>query len=295
MAGGGHEHAGGACAKEGPEGRAAAGQAVTGALRAGSGTHGHGRVVAAPGASGPRRVGGRAVRAIMGEEKPVARAAERGRRHGPCGGEVPEAPDDLPRDGRGRHRSRAGAPDGEWAADVTGSRVPAGRATSRRSRAASTARRLPGPSRPRRMPGRQARRFWGLAGGSGRTGAPSSTAAGDAAAAGPAGWAPAKGRALSGRSRAGAAALTARAQEASLEGWRSGPSSIETGTGCQSKGSSQGLAPASCGTVARGLGAISVTEAPCSTERGRGLRRGKSVQIHHRSPWPLSPPRSAWP
>ena len=73
-------------------------------------------------------IGERAVRNIMAQQRPVARAAERRRRHGSCAGETTEAPGNLPRDERGRHHFRADGPDEPWVTNVTEFRVPAGRA-----------------------------------------------------------------------------------------------------------------------------------------------------------------------
>ena len=93
-------------------------------------TYGHGRIAArADAGSEPgERVGGQAAHGIMGEEGLVARVARRRRRHDFYGGEISEAPPNLPRDGRGRHDLGADAPDGRWVTDAAGSRISAGRA-----------------------------------------------------------------------------------------------------------------------------------------------------------------------
>lgn len=65
-------------------------------------TYGCGRILVQVDAEGKPRghVGERAVRSIIGEEGLAARAAEKKRRHGSCGGETSEAPPNLPRGGR---------------------------------------------------------------------------------------------------------------------------------------------------------------------------------------------------
>lgn len=50
------------------------------------------------------------MRAIMGEESLVARAAKKKRRYSSYQGEISEAPGNLLRDGRGKHHFRADAP-----------------------------------------------------------------------------------------------------------------------------------------------------------------------------------------
>ena len=85
------------------------------------GAYGHRRIAAQTG------IGEWAVRAIMGEESLVARAAKRRRRHSSCRGEISEAPGNLLRDGRGKHNFRAGAPNELWVTDVAEFRIPAGK------------------------------------------------------------------------------------------------------------------------------------------------------------------------
>ena len=72
-------------------------------------------------------VGEWTVRAIMGEESLVARAAKKKRRYSSYRGEVSEAPDNLLRDERGKHHFRADAPNELWVTDVTEFRIPAGK------------------------------------------------------------------------------------------------------------------------------------------------------------------------
>lgn len=67
------------------------------------------------------------MRAIMGEESLVARAAKKKRCHGYYQGEISEAPGNLLRDRRGKHHFRAGAPNELWITDVTEFRIPAGK------------------------------------------------------------------------------------------------------------------------------------------------------------------------
>ena len=73
-------------------------------------------------------IGERTVRGIMGDEGLVARAARKKRRYSSYEGEVSEAPENLPRDGRGRHRFRPNKPNEPWITDVTEFRIPAGKA-----------------------------------------------------------------------------------------------------------------------------------------------------------------------
>ena len=67
------------------------------------------------------------MRAIVGGESLVARATKRRRRYSSHQGEISEAPGNLPRDGRGKHRFRAGAPNELWITGVTEFRIPAGK------------------------------------------------------------------------------------------------------------------------------------------------------------------------
>ena len=98
MAKSSYEHAAGALARPESAGRADARAAAVRAFGDSGGAYGHRRVAAQTG------IGEWAVRATMGEESLVARAAKRRRRHSSCQGEISEAPGNLPRDGRGKHR-----------------------------------------------------------------------------------------------------------------------------------------------------------------------------------------------
>ena len=64
----------------------------------------------------------------MEEENLVARAARKKRRCSSCEGEISEAPENLLRDEKGKHRFGADKPNELWIADVTGFRIPAGKA-----------------------------------------------------------------------------------------------------------------------------------------------------------------------
>ena len=64
----------------------------------------------------------------MEEENLVACAARKKRRCSSYEGEISEAPENLLRDGRGRHHFHADKPDGLRIADVAEFRIPAGRA-----------------------------------------------------------------------------------------------------------------------------------------------------------------------
>ena len=64
----------------------------------------------------------------LGLTKHTARGARKRRRYGSCEGEIAEAPPNLLRDEKGRHRFGAGRPNGLWIADVTELRIPAGKA-----------------------------------------------------------------------------------------------------------------------------------------------------------------------
>ena len=101
--------------------RAYARAAVVRAFGDSGGAYGYRRIAAQTG------IGEWAVRAIVGGEPLVARAAKRKRRYGSHQGEISEAPGNLLRDGRGKHRFRAGAPNGLWITGVAGFRIPAGK------------------------------------------------------------------------------------------------------------------------------------------------------------------------
>ena len=68
------------------------------------------------------------VRSIMEEEDLVACAARKKRRYSSYEGEISEAPANLLRDDRGRHRFRSNKPNELWITDVTEFRIPAGKA-----------------------------------------------------------------------------------------------------------------------------------------------------------------------
>ena len=130
MAKSGCEYAGDAQAGGEAEGRAAARKAVIEASEASGGTYGYRRVCAQASADAGdgAAIGERTVRGIMGDEGPVACAARKKRRYSSYEGEISEAPENLPRDGRGRHRFRANKPNEPWITDVTEFRIPAGKA-----------------------------------------------------------------------------------------------------------------------------------------------------------------------
>ena len=121
MAKSSYEYARGAQARGETEERAAARKAVVEAFEASGGTYGYRRVTAVV------DVGEWTVRKIMGEENLVARAAKRKRRYSSYEGEISEAPPNLLRDERGRHRFRADGPNELWITDVTEFRIPAGK------------------------------------------------------------------------------------------------------------------------------------------------------------------------
>ncbi|SET29771.1 Transposase InsO and inactivated derivatives [Olsenella sp. KH3B4] len=118
-------------AKGEAEERAAARKAVIEASGASGGTYGCRRVYAQASADAGgdgAAIGERAVRGIMAQRRLVARATRRKRRHSPYGGEISEAPENLLRDERGKHRFHADEPSGPWVTDAAGFRIPAGRA-----------------------------------------------------------------------------------------------------------------------------------------------------------------------
>ena len=127
MAKSSYEYARGACARGESEERAAARQAVVDAFSASNGTYGYRRVLAALKASGSESIGEWTVRAIMGEEKLIARTARRRRRYSSYEGEISKAPDNLLRDEKGKHHFRADAPNEKWITDVTEFHIPAGK------------------------------------------------------------------------------------------------------------------------------------------------------------------------
>ena len=73
-------------------------------------------------------IGERTVRGIMAQQRLVARAAKKKRRHSSYEGEISEAPPNLLRDEKGKHRFGADKPNESWITDVTEFRIPAGRA-----------------------------------------------------------------------------------------------------------------------------------------------------------------------
>ena len=111
------------------EGRAAARKAVIEAFEASGGTYGYRRILMQVNADAEPedRVGEWTVRAIMEEERLVARAAKRKRRYSSYAGEISEAPANLLRDERGKHHFEADAPNEKWITDVTEFRIPAGK------------------------------------------------------------------------------------------------------------------------------------------------------------------------
>ena len=130
MAKSSYEYARSAQAKGETEGHAAARKAVIEAFEASGGTYGYGRVytrVNADAGDGAA-IGERTVRSIMEEENLVARAARKKRRYSSYEGEISEAPANLLRDDRGRHRFRSSKPNELWITDVTEFRIPAGKA-----------------------------------------------------------------------------------------------------------------------------------------------------------------------
>ena len=126
---GSYEYARNAQAGGEAEGRAAARKAVIEASGASGGTYGYRRVCAQASADAGdgAAIGERTVHGIMGDEGLVARAARKKRRYSSYEGEISEAPENLPRDGRGRHRFRANKPNELWITDVTEFRIPAGK------------------------------------------------------------------------------------------------------------------------------------------------------------------------
>ena len=129
MAKSSYEYARGAKLRGESAGHAASRKAVVEAFEASGGTYGYRRVHAQVNAAaeGGAPIGEWTVRKIMGEEGLVARAAKRKRRYSSYGGEISEAPPNLLRDERGKHRFRADGPNELWVTDVTEFRIPAGK------------------------------------------------------------------------------------------------------------------------------------------------------------------------
>lgn len=121
MAKSSYEYAAAALARPESAERADARAAVVGAFGDSGGAYGYRRIAAQTG------IGEWTVRAIMGEESLVARAAKKKRRYSSYRGEVSEAPDNLLRDERGKHHFKASAPNELWVTDVTEFRIPAGK------------------------------------------------------------------------------------------------------------------------------------------------------------------------
>ena len=130
MAKSSYEYARSAQAKGETEGRAAARKAVIEASGASGGTYGYRRVYAqvSADAGDGAAIGEWTVRGIMGDEGLVARAARKRRRCSSYEGEISEAPENLLRDERGRHRFRPNKPNEPWITDATEFRIPAGKA-----------------------------------------------------------------------------------------------------------------------------------------------------------------------
>ena len=130
MAKSSYEYARSAQAGGEAEERAAARKAVIEAFEASGGTYGYRRVYAQVNADAGdgAAIGEWTVRGIMGDEGLVACAARKKRRYSSYEGEISEAPENLLRDERGRHRFHADKPNELWITDVTEFRIPAGKA-----------------------------------------------------------------------------------------------------------------------------------------------------------------------
>lgn len=130
MAKSSYEYARDARAKGETEEHAAARKAVIEASGASGGTYGYRRVYAQASADAEdgAAIGEWTVRSIMEEENLVACAARKKRRYSSYEGEISEAPENLLRDERGRHRFGADRPNELWITDVTEFRIPAGKA-----------------------------------------------------------------------------------------------------------------------------------------------------------------------
>ena len=129
MAKSSYEYARSAQAKGETEGHAAARKTVIEASGASGGTYGYRRACAQASADAGdgAAIGERTVRGIMRDEGLVARAARKKRRYSSYEGEISEAPENLLRDERGRHRVRSNKPNELWITDVTEFRIPAGK------------------------------------------------------------------------------------------------------------------------------------------------------------------------
>ena len=130
MARSSYEYARNAQAGGETEEHAAARKAVIEASGASGGTCGCRRIYAQASADAEdgAAIGEWTVRSIMRDEGLVACAARKKRRYSSYEGEISEAPESLLRDERGKHHFRANKPNELWITDVTGFRIPAGRA-----------------------------------------------------------------------------------------------------------------------------------------------------------------------
>ena len=129
MAKSSYEYARRAQAKGETEEHAAVRKAAIGASGASGGTYGHRRIYAQVNADAGdgAAIGEWTVRDIMRDEGLVACAARKKRRYSSYEGEISEAPENLLRDERGRHRFHADEPNELWITDVTEFRIPAGK------------------------------------------------------------------------------------------------------------------------------------------------------------------------
>lgn len=129
MAKSSYEYARNARAKGETEEHAAARKAVVEAFRASGETYGYRRVYAQVNADAGdgAAIGEWTVRDIMRDEGLVARAAKKKRRYSSYEGEISEAPPNLLRDEKGKHRFGADKPNELWITDVTEFRIPAGK------------------------------------------------------------------------------------------------------------------------------------------------------------------------
>lgn len=130
MAKSSYGYAGSARAGGEAEERAAARRAVIEASGASGGTCGYRRVYAQASADAGdgAAIGEWTVRGIMRDGGLVTCAARKKRRYSSYEGEISEAPENLPRDERGRHHFRSNKPNELWITDVTEFRIPAGKA-----------------------------------------------------------------------------------------------------------------------------------------------------------------------
>ena len=175
MAESGYEYARNARLGGETEERAAARKVVIEASGAGGGTYGYRRVYAQANADAGdgAAIGEWTVRDIMRDGGLVACAARKKRRYSSYEGEISEAPENLLRDERGRHRFHADKPNELRVADVTEFRIPAGKAYL--SPLWTPACRRAGRYRPRPMPRWPTRRCSARASGSARETIPRST------------------------------------------------------------------------------------------------------------------------